>query len=83
MSTMNDKFITITPIDPREKGLRACPNGCNPPLILRAVPNLKTQLNSIARCVVCGLLWEVTPKGVIMLKSQWIEKAMGQPEEKK
>ena len=60
-------MIVIGPVDPREKGTRACPQGCDPPLIVKGVPPPRDQEhNGFARCMRCLTYWEITPQGIIV-----------------
>mgnify|MGYP001583311395 CR=1 FL=1 len=69
-----DRYITFEPLDPREKLVRRCPSGCDPPLIFHAIPHKGSSFNSLARCLRCGTYWEVTPKGLIVNKKRWEDK---------
>ena len=75
-----EQFIRIGPIDPREKGVKVCPSGCAPPMIMSAVPPLKSPMNAIARCLRCGAYWEISPQGIVLNQSQWLTKATVIPE---
>ena len=60
-------YITIGVVDPREKGTRGCPQGCDPPMIFKILPPPKDQEhNSCARCLRCLTYWEVTPQGMMV-----------------
>lgn len=67
-------------VDPREQGTRVCPNGCTPIMLFRVGPKGK-EGNACARCFSCGLLWEVTPQGLVIKRSQWLEGPASQASE--
>lgn len=60
-------MIVIGPADPREKGTRTCPQGCDPPMIIKALPPPRDQQhNGLARCMRCLTYWEITPQGIMV-----------------
>ena len=67
------KKIVPQKMDPRVALVLQCPSGCDPPLILHALPKLEGNLPSMARCFRCGTYWEVTREGLIINKKQWLE----------
>ena len=75
-------YITIGLVDPRDKGTRACPAGCDPAMIMKGLPPPRDQEhNGIARCLRCGCYWEVTPQGLIVNRKRWLEMSLGGPME--
>lgn len=61
--------VVIGPVDPRLKGLRACPNGCINTQVIAGFPANDPKLNSWGRCMRCLTYWEVTPLGSIVNRS--------------
>lgn len=50
-----------------------CPNGCSPPMVMKAIPRPELKLNAVSRCMICLLLWECTPQNEVIYKSQPVE----------
>ena len=73
-------YITIGLVDPRDKGTRACPAGCDPAMIMKGLPPPRDQeRNGIARCLRCLTYWEVTPQGLVVNMRRPLEAPVSLP----
>lgn len=52
-----------------------CPNGCEPSMVLNALSRDLTK-SSFARCLLCGLFWEVTPENKVVRIKQWKDESV-------
>jgi len=57
-----------------------CPLGCDPPMIMSAIPPPSRKQNGICRCIRCLTYWEVEPDGTIVNRVRGVDMSVDDAE---